>query len=335
MSFNKPVLLIESSLLKRYFIHFHYVLLFIFLLNGIFFYLENKIHYRVFFFIFFCDLFVTLVIYRLDYDIIKPYVNPYLVVVFLFLWYYCLTVWLYNPSVLIYFVLFPFGAYTIFSKKVVIYWSIASISAIVLTVFVIKDLFLFSIPNFNIIFSNIKIVVGFALIFGFIFYYNSLLIRSKYKKIDIQEYEPKDLLSFNDEIEENDFEEKEFKYYNDLYKKIENCLQESASWKDPDYSVQDLAYSLQTNSTYVSRAINLNAKMNFKNFVNTYRIEFIKKEIQNNKDYNRYKLIYLYSQAGFRHQSTFNKVFKKITNMTPSDYIESVNNNNLPFDSIK
>lgn len=115
MNFNDPISDIEKSFLKRYFIQFQYVLLLLFLLNGVSFYLENRIHYKFFFFVFFCDLFVTLVIYKLDYDIIKPYVKPYLVVVFLFLWYFSLTVWLYNPSILIFFCFISFwGKYYIF-----------------------------------------------------------------------------------------------------------------------------------------------------------------------------------------------------------------------------
>ncbi len=320
MSFDKSISIIQKSLLKRYFIYFHYVLLLVLFSNTILFYLEDSILHKFLFLIFLCDLFVTLVIYKLDYDIISPYVNPYLIVVFLFLWYLCLTVWLYNPSILIFFVLFPFGTYTLFSKKVVVYWGLASFFAVFLTVFIIRDFFLINIPKTDAALSSIKIVLSFALIFGFIFYYNSILIKALYSNFTVDDY-LSETVSVSGEIEENVFEENEILFYNELYKKIESFFLEKEPWKDPNYSVQDLAYSLQTNSTYISRAINLNFGMNFKNFVNTYRVEFIKNEIQNNKEYSRYKLVYLYSQAGFKHQSTFNKVFKKMTNTTPSEYI--------------
>ncbi|WP_370567614.1 helix-turn-helix domain-containing protein [Dysgonomonas sp. Marseille-P4677] len=32
---------------------------------------------------------------------------------------------------------------------------------------------------------------------------------------------------------------------------------------------------------------------------------------------------YIYSSAGFRHQSTFNKVFKELEGITPSEYIKN------------
>lgn len=319
--------IIENTLLKKYFIHFHFVLLIVLLFNSALYYAGEDSLYKIFLFVFFCDLFATLVIYKLEYEVIKPYVNPYLVVVFLLFWYYCLYVWSINPSVLIFFILFPFGAYTVFSKKVVIYWSIASCLAIFLTVFVFKDLFSILQPKRNLVLSNIKVVVSFALIFGFIFYYNSILIKSKYMyKMKTEEKDDEYLPSWNEEIGEEDFDENEIIFYNELYQQIEDHFEIHTPWKNSNFNIQDLAHSLQSNTNYISRAINLNAKMNFKNFVNTYRIEFIKNEIQNNKDYSRYKLVYLYSQAGFKHQSTFNKVFKKITNMTPSDYIDFVNN---------
>ncbi len=37
------------------------------------------------------------------------------------------------------------------------------------------------------------------------------------------------------------------------------------------------------------------------------------------KDYHNK---YIYLSAGFRHQSTFNKVFKEIEGITPSEYIK-------------
>ncbi|SEG32878.1 AraC-type DNA-binding protein [Halpernia humi] len=315
----------EKALLKRYFIHFHYVLLFILAFNILWLYLENNILYKTLFFAFVCDLFVVTVIYKLDFEIINPLVTPYLIVVFLFLWYFSLLNWNSNPATLFLTILFPFGTYTIFSRKVVIYWSIASALAIFLTIFFFNDLFSLSPPKENAAYDNIKTIVSFAIILGFIFYYNTLILKSKYNS----KYKKRQDQNLNfsalsvSEISETDYEEKDVIFYNELFKQIEQHFKTTIPWKDANYNIQDLAYSLQTNSTYISRAINLNAKMNFNNFVNSYRIEFLKNEIHN-KNYTRYKLAYLYSQAGFKHQSTFNRAFKKVTKMTPSEYLKNI-----------
>ena len=41
--------------------------------------------------------------------------------------------------------------------------------------------------------------------------------------------------------------------------------------------------------------------------------------------HKNYKLNYMFSKSGFKNQSTFNKAFKKIENITPSEYILNKN----------
>lgn len=61
--------------------------------------------------------------------------------------------------------------------------------------------------------------------------------------------------------------------------------------------------------------------MNFKTLINTYRINYIKEEMKTN--YPRYTLMSIYREAGFKHQSTFNRAFKQIENKTPLEYMKS------------
>ncbi|MFP3733141.1 helix-turn-helix domain-containing protein, partial [Bacillus sp. SIMBA_006] len=63
-------------------------------------------------------------------------------------------------------------------------------------------------------------------------------------------------------------------------------------------------------------------------YLNTCRIENVKKLIQEN-DINKITLMYIYTASGFSNQSTFNRVFKQIEGITPSEYINK--NNALEF----
>ena len=49
-------------------------------------------------------------------------------------------------------------------------------------------------------------------------------------------------------------------------------------------------------------------------------IDYFKKMVEEDKHKN-FKLNYMFSKSGFKNQSTFNKAFKKIENITPSEYI--------------
>ncbi|WP_374441618.1 helix-turn-helix domain-containing protein [Epilithonimonas sp.] len=119
------------------------------------------------------------------------------------------------------------------------------------------------------------------------------------------------------------------KVYDNLYHQIIDYFEKDKPWRNPDFSIHDLATKLNTNNTYISRAINYSSGMNFKTLVNKHRIEYIKNELLTDNVKKRYTLLYIYTSAGFRHQSTFNKAFKQIENMTPSEYILMLGNQEL------
>jgi len=108
--------------------------------------------------------------------------------------------------------------------------------------------------------------------------------------------------------------------YKSLYRDILFYFQEKQPYCDPDFTISQLAAAIDSNVNYISKAIKLNNNVNFNVFVNTYRINKIKDMLDN--DYqNKFTIRYIYTSAGFRHQSTFNKVFKQIAGITPSEYI--------------
>jgi YesN/AraC family two-component response regulator len=108
------------------------------------------------------------------------------------------------------------------------------------------------------------------------------------------------------------------KKYNYLYSNILNYFETKKPYNNPDFDIAQLAIALDSNSSYISKAIKVSRNMNFNTFVNTYRIDKIKEMIQENQ--SKYTLEYIYSSAGFKNQSTFNKVFKLVEGITPSEY---------------
>ena len=114
--------------------------------------------------------------------------------------------------------------------------------------------------------------------------------------------------------------EKNVEKLNNLFNEIVKCFEEKKLYRDSDFTVSKLANTLNTNSNYIHQAIKQNKQMNFNAFVNQYRINLIKALIADGWD-KKYTIQHIYSSAGYRHQTTFNKVFKSIEGMNPSDYI--------------
>lgn len=106
-----------------------------------------------------------------------------------------------------------------------------------------------------------------------------------------------------------------------VYAQIVEFIEENKPYKDPDFSVAALSKDMNINATYLSKALNDHAGKKFRDFINEYRINHIVKQF-NEKAHQKFTIEHLYLEAGFVQQSTFNRVFKKHTGYTPSQYIE-------------
>jgi len=120
--------------------------------------------------------------------------------------------------------------------------------------------------------------------------------------------------------DDKSIKEKDMEKFNNLYNEIVKCFEEKKLYRDAELTVSKLADMLNTNSNYIYQAIQQNKQMNFNTFVNMYRINMIKSMIAAGWD-KKYTIQHIYTSAGFKHQTTFNKVFKSIEGMSPSDYI--------------
>jgi YesN/AraC family two-component response regulator len=92
-------------------------------------------------------------------------------------------------------------------------------------------------------------------------------------------------------------------------------------FKNPDLKITDVAIKLYTNRTYISTLINTEYSCSFSTFVNQYRVEEAKKELQNEENDN-FSLEHVSSLAGFGSLHSFIRVFKEIAGTTPGRYRE-------------
>ncbi|MDR2684779.1 MAG: helix-turn-helix domain-containing protein [Prevotellaceae bacterium] len=113
----------------------------------------------------------------------------------------------------------------------------------------------------------------------------------------------------------------EIEKYNLLYNQIVRCFEKDEIYKRPDLTMAELAETMGTNITYVYRALkHQGINDNFSSYVNKYRIKAFKNEVKR-KDYERFTISYMFENCGFKHQSSFNKIFKRFEGVTPSEYI--------------
>jgi AraC-like DNA-binding protein len=259
--------------------------------------------------------------YKFSYTTLKPFIAIYIVFGTLFIIIRLIYMWQNNiNAVYLWLIVAPFSMYVLFSNKAIVYWTIY-IFSLGLVSFFVGDIFSFygieikdesPINNNRIAVWRILNFIGVFMYLSFCLYY---IDKIQKKKIQLLE-------SKVDQYKKNEQKLNGDEKYNRLYKVILKYFENKKPYINPDFEISQLAIALNTNIAYISKAIKINQDTNFNTFVNTYRIEKIKEMIQ--EEYGKYTLEYIYASSGFKNQSTFNKVFKSVEGITPSEYYKKI-----------
>lgn len=105
-----------------------------------------------------------------------------------------------------------------------------------------------------------------------------------------------------------------------LFSRLKDCMEQDQLYLDPDLSLRKLAECMDTNTKYLSQVINHCSGQNLQTFINTYRINAVKRALEAG-DHDNLTLFGIAQQCGFKNKSTFYKVFKDLTGLTPKDYV--------------
>lgn len=99
-------------------------------------------------------------------------------------------------------------------------------------------------------------------------------------------------------------------------------MERERPWQDSGLTLADLSARLSTTPHKLSEVLNSQLGQSFYDFVNGYRVREVQRRIAAG-DAERLTMLSLALDAGFASKSTFNLVFKKHTNLTPSDFRET------------
>lgn len=133
-------------------------------------------------------------------------------------------------------------------------------------------------------------------------------------------------------IEENKQKPENYRYLSEVRMqeiaiKIKNHFTLNKSYLDRQYSLQQLAQELSIPAQYISAVINEFEKINFSDFINSYRVKYCL-ELLSNNDHKNQTLEAIAAESGFNNRNTFTTAFKKVMGQTPSAYIKSTSKSN-------
>ena len=109
------------------------------------------------------------------------------------------------------------------------------------------------------------------------------------------------------------------------WQKINNYIISEKIYQQEDLNIETLAYLLKLSSRELSFLINYNTKNNFKNYINTLRVNHVI-ELLNSNIVKELTIESIGKEAGFRSRSTFFLVFKSQIGCTPTEYIQKLKN---------
>lgn len=120
-------------------------------------------------------------------------------------------------------------------------------------------------------------------------------------------------------------EESPSKDYSSQHQTLLKLMEEKKPHLDPELKMSYLTAELKCTPKELSMIFKESIKKSFTDFINEYRVEEFKNKIKNH-EFKKYTIATLSEQCGFNSKSSFFRIFKKITGITPFEYIKQTKN---------
>ena len=177
----------------------------------------------------------------------------------------------------------------------------------------------------------IYILAGVLLFIFVIGYTINYLYKSKTKEYSaIYKYlSPKEDLAYaNSENEKNEKSSLVSEETEQLLLQKLHRFEASQKFTNPDMSIAVLAAQFDTNTKYLSEVINRQKGKNFNSYINELRINYIIEKLKTDSVYFNYKVSYLAEESGFSSHSSFATVFKSVTGISPTKFMDYLQKRN-------
>lgn len=105
----------------------------------------------------------------------------------------------------------------------------------------------------------------------------------------------------------------------ELKAELLSLMEQDRPYLDENLTLGDLASKIDITDKRLSELLNKHLGTNFYDFVNQYRVEAFKKKIIDDS-YSQFTILGLAYECGFKSKTSFNRIFKQSTGMSPSAY---------------
>ena len=107
-----------------------------------------------------------------------------------------------------------------------------------------------------------------------------------------------------------------------LKKKLLDYLYEEKPYLNKNLSIGELSEAIDVPTYQLSQLINDQLGKSFFELINSYRVDEVKQRFFEPK-YSNLTLLGIAMECGFNSKASFNRIFKQLTNQTPTEYIKT------------
>ena len=161
--------------------------------------------------------------------------------------------------------------------------------------------------------TKINLIITFLLITILIITIGLYLLKKEKKRSSENLTTPKKDYSINLELEEM------------VLRELEN-FEISEIYLDSTFNINKLAKQLNTNTSYLSSIVNERKGKTYKQYITELRMNYLLNLINKESKYRKYTVEALGNKIGYTNASSFSRSFKNFTGLSPSEYLNSLNN---------
>ncbi len=104
-----------------------------------------------------------------------------------------------------------------------------------------------------------------------------------------------------------------------LKRNLEDVMKYKKPYLDDDLTLGSLATLVETSDKKLSALLNHYMHTSFYDMINDYRVREVKSKMKDER-FENFTLLALAFESGFKSKTSFNRIFKKITGASPSEY---------------
>lgn len=168
-------------------------------------------------------------------------------------------------------------------------------------------------------FGNVLGEICGCLMFAFVFW-ASYTLSSSARVVILSDRQCAKIEKAMNSIKPHPASEQEDNRMNQLYHMIIRYMTEDKPFLSEEFSLDELSSKVFSNRVYVSKTINVMSGKNFRQFINSYRVEYSQRMMQENP---RMKMSDVASRCGFHTIVSYNQSFRFFTGQTPGEWLRN------------